>query len=355
MPFEHYRQQTEERIRRMRRDLQGDNAEWIVQANTPFELQPENHKPKNGMLVIHGLFDSPFKMRDLATFYQQQGFLVQAILLEGHGTIPEHLQDIEYHQWIENTTNAINSLKKVVDNIYITGFSTGGILALRHCLLDDSIKGIVTLCPAIKLKTVISIGTHILNWTKRIIERDYWNKNNVEHDPTKYTTFPMNAPYQVANLADEFEALNKLHSLTTPLFMITSEDDETISGPQCFNYFSKTTNSHNRMIYYTNSEVQPDDSRISIETTYDATQHILDYSHICIPTSPSNQHYGIHGDYQSIIHYANKEDSTLYSGAISRQNLKKYNMQRLSYNPKFEAMCQQIALFLKTLSENDNQ
>lgn len=229
MSFKHYQQQTEQRIRRLRRDLDNDNAEWIVTANTPFELQPDDQAPQKGMLLLHGLFDSPFKMRDLGKFYQQQGFLVRAILLDGHGTIPEQLDEIEYSQWLDNVTTAVHSLQKVVTDVYITGFSTGGLLALHHCLTNQNIKAIVTLCPALKLHAVAALGTQILTLTKRVIERDYWNIDPLDIDPVKYTEFPMNAPYQVNTLAKKFSALNKDFPLKTPLFIAMSEDDETVS------------------------------------------------------------------------------------------------------------------------------
>lgn len=106
MSFEHYQQQMEERIRRSRRDLEEKNAEWIITANSPFQFLPKNPKPDKGIVLIHGLLDSPFKMQDLGRFFQTQGFLVHGILLEGHGTNPENLENVTYQEWIEHTKSS---------------------------------------------------------------------------------------------------------------------------------------------------------------------------------------------------------------------------------------------------------
>ncbi len=55
MSYAHYQQQTQDKIKRLRRDLNSENAEWIIEANTPFEFLPERSCAKKGMLMIHGL------------------------------------------------------------------------------------------------------------------------------------------------------------------------------------------------------------------------------------------------------------------------------------------------------------
>lgn len=346
MPFAHYQQQTANKIKRLRRDLDSKHAEWILDANSPFEFEPKSTDCKKGMLMIHGLLDSPFTMRDLGHFYQQQGFLVRGILLDGHGTIPEQLKDVDYHQWIANVNLAVKSLRKVVDEIYITGFSTGGLLALHHCLTDTDIKAIITLCPALKLNTTISLGTKFFILAKNLVEHDYWHIDTEKNDPTKYNQFPINAVHQVTSLGEHFMAINKKTPLTLPLMMIATADDETVQGEACYTFFQAQHNHSNHMLYYTNQTEIEADHQIEIIKTHDEENHILSYSHIAIPFSPKNPHYGIHGDYQQAVHYHDVLDNIIYRGAVSKENLKRYNLQRLSYNPQFNTMCNAIKRFL---------
>ena len=66
-----------------------------VDGNSPYELEPKGDNTagkqkrwRRGILLIHGLSDSPYCMRHLAKCFQRNGFRVKAILLPGHGTQP---------------------------------------------------------------------------------------------------------------------------------------------------------------------------------------------------------------------------------------------------------------------------
>ena len=94
------------------------NPTAIIDANTPFELKPE--KPvstttRYGALLIHGLLDCPFIMRDIGNTLQSQGLLVRSILLPGHGTVPSGLLQVKYQDWLQATHYGITSLSKEVD------------------------------------------------------------------------------------------------------------------------------------------------------------------------------------------------------------------------------------------------
>src|SRR3990167_5170318 len=79
LPFSDYIQKIRHIIAHARQDLD-QRAKWIIEANSPFELRPDN-KPTRGALLIHGLLDSPFIMRDIAERFRDQGYLVRSILL----------------------------------------------------------------------------------------------------------------------------------------------------------------------------------------------------------------------------------------------------------------------------------
>src|SRR5690348_2719348 len=71
-----------------------------VEPNLPFELKPATRSPKQGVLLLHGLLDSPFVMKDIGNYFQSQGMLVRALVLPGHGTVPGALLNVSYHDWL---------------------------------------------------------------------------------------------------------------------------------------------------------------------------------------------------------------------------------------------------------------
>src|ERR1700722_12874625 len=75
--FLDYIEQSKRMIADTRIDLETYNKKKIIEANAPFELRPETKDNKKGVLLIHGLLDSAFQMREIGEHLQSQGFLVR--------------------------------------------------------------------------------------------------------------------------------------------------------------------------------------------------------------------------------------------------------------------------------------
>src|SRR3989304_119468 len=83
--FDDYVLQMREIVEKTRVDLQNPHQEKIINANSPCEWRPSN-PAKIGVLLIHGLFDSPTVMQSLFDHFKARNFLVRSVLLPGHGT-----------------------------------------------------------------------------------------------------------------------------------------------------------------------------------------------------------------------------------------------------------------------------
>jgi hypothetical protein len=143
--------------------------------------------------------------------------------------------------------------------------------------------------------------------------------------------------------------------LTMPIFTVATADDESISTKAVFSFFTKQENPLNRLlIYTTNTKVDYKDHRIVLKNSGFSEKKIIDFAHTAIPIAPTNPHYGEQGDFKDFQHYrydAKKfSKGPIYLGAISKKNLKNYIIQRLSYNPDYDGMMQQIDDFLKNIA-----
>ena len=123
VPFDEYVRKTGQMIEKTRVDINESNRAVILAANIPFELKPdESNYPRNGkgryergVLLIHGLSDSPYLMKAVARHFQTRGFLVRSILLPGHGTVPGDLLQVTYQEWIRATEYGIYQMKLQVE------------------------------------------------------------------------------------------------------------------------------------------------------------------------------------------------------------------------------------------------
>ena len=169
---------------------------FIIEQNSPYELIPD--KPTGvGALLLHGLLDCPFSLRETANHLSQQGVHCRSILLPGHGTRPEHLLTVSYHDWLQAVRYGIESFAKTVDRLYIVGYSTGAALAIYHALQLSNIAGLVLLAPAIKIKEYISVlltQKPIMHWGSN---HKLWVFKTEETDYVKYHSMCLNAALQV--------------------------------------------------------------------------------------------------------------------------------------------------------------
>jgi esterase/lipase len=357
LSFSDYIKQCQELIAARRPDLQTNSPQYqrILDANSPCELRPAtlpNDNIKRGVLLIHGLLDCPFSLRDIGKQLQQAGMLCRSILLPGHGTKPADLLNVSYHEWIKAVRYGVESLKNDVDRIYLIGYSTGATLSIYQALQDAQINSIILLSPAIRIKAPVDLVVGWKHLTQFLHGNLPWVYREKEDDYAKYLSIPFNAVSQVSKLTEVINDLRRLNELKQPMLMIMSREDETVSSYRAIDYFSALKNPDNRFLLYTSIDHRYPDHRITIRLSGHPDLHINHFSHTAIPFSPQNIHYGPQGDYP----YASKNDAFTY-GAYNRLEVKACNIMHqagilksprheLTYNPDFDYMSKQITQFI---------
>jgi alpha-beta hydrolase superfamily lysophospholipase len=81
--------------------------------NRSFILQPPG-APAGSVVLLHGLTDAPYSLRHVALRYRDRGFVVVAIRLPGHGTVPAGLTRVEWDDWSEATRLAVREARRRV-------------------------------------------------------------------------------------------------------------------------------------------------------------------------------------------------------------------------------------------------
>jgi esterase/lipase len=341
-------------ISQHRCDLNTADAEKIITANAPFELRPQ--KPAQcGALLIHGLFDSPLMMRDIGLQLQAQGILTRAILLPGHGTVPGDLLHVDYHQWLQAVRYGIATFSKEVKTLFLIGFSTGASLALYHTLQNThGIAGVILLSPALKINSVFASLANMHQAFSRVWPRAAWfhQDKNEMLDYAKYYSIPFNAVYQVYKLT---QAIKKEKPATLPLLFALSQNDNTVCSNASLDYFHHQLHAKNHLLLYSNDATFATDPRITQRHTSYPLLRIRDFSHLSLPISPRNPHYGEEGDYRFASHIKT-DDQTIYGEFSPSQiyfnewlfklKLSSHHYQRLTFNPDFDFLMRRMKQFI---------
>lgn len=177
--------------------------------NRSYKLDVEN--PKAVALVVHGLSDSPYTLKNIAGALQKAGVVVYAIRLPGHGTLPSSLDNVVWQDWLAAVQVVQNHIKQQhagLPYIYL-GYSTGAALGVKTTL--DAIAGndripdqLFLLSPALGVSPLARFANlqRVLSHLE-LFNKARWLDILPEYDPYKYNSFPKNAGRQISLLISQ--------------------------------------------------------------------------------------------------------------------------------------------------------
>lgn len=367
--FADYVAQQRKMIAQARSRIGSPNTEIIIDGNAPFELRPSGNYPagrekpyKRGVLLTHGLTDSPYFMRHLGEFFQQNGFRVMAVLLPGHGTQPGDLLDVHWHEWAKAVAYGADKLAAEVDDLYLAGFSAGGALSVYQSLRDSRVRGLFLFSPAFKISPKAAWANlhKAYSW---LIPSAKWISIMPDRDIYKYESFPKNAAAQMYALTREVNEQRLLHKLNLPVFTAASADDTTTDTLATLNFMINMPHPSGKLVLYTAAGGRhihgfPEEKLEQVNSVV-PKQKILSFAHTSIVLPPNDAHYGEKGDYSNCTHYypnemdkydaCNNRPAEVLQGEITAQNLAAGTLRRLMVNPHFAELKNSMRRFIAKL------
>ncbi|MFO7496914.1 MAG: alpha/beta fold hydrolase, partial [Desulfobacterales bacterium] len=219
-------------------DPQGRRPNW----NRSFELPAES--PAGGVLLLHGMSDSPYSLRALGQSLNQHRFWVVGLRLPGHGTAPSGLLSIHWEDMAAAVQLGMAHLAAKLGEkpIHIIGYSTGASLALDFAL--NALDGRSAPVPASLVLISPAIGLHpaaaLAKWKRRLailpgLGGLAWLVVEPEFDPYKYNSFATNAGEQVHRLTRSVagrvasRARSHPERVLPPTLVLKSNADATVS------------------------------------------------------------------------------------------------------------------------------
>lgn len=173
--------------------------------NRSFELRGSG---AGGVLLLHGMSDSPYSLRALGESLNRRGYHVVGLRLPGHGTAPSGLRYVSWQDMAAAVDLAYAHLRTTPGSesapIHLIGYSTGASLALDLTL--RAFEGANHTVPA--SLTLISPAVRIHGAARLAGFKDSlsavpglaglsWLTVMAEFDPYKYNSFATNAGKQV--------------------------------------------------------------------------------------------------------------------------------------------------------------
>ncbi len=183
-------------------DLRSTEPYW----NRSLEFAVDD--PRGGVLLLHGMSDSPYSLHRFSDELVSLGYYVLALRYPGHGTIPSGLRQVSHEDMSAAVHLAAVHLSERLAGapMHIIGYSTGATLGLEYAMdaLEQGLQhpaSLVLISPAIRVHASASLagftdsasglpGSSNMAWLSIL----------PEPDPYKYNSFPTNAAAVVNSL-----------------------------------------------------------------------------------------------------------------------------------------------------------
>lgn len=356
MPFAAYVQQAQALLHSAHAGK--NEEESIVAGNAPFELYPADGlrrasgKPwRRGIVLTHGLSDSPYHMRHLAAFFQRNGFRVMAVLLPGHGTQPGDLLHTRWQQWAATVAYGADCMAAEVDELYLGGFSAGAALSVLQASQDRRVRGLFLYSPALGITARARwAGLHRLySW---LLPDAAWLSVMLDRDFYKYESFCKNAAAQMYALTQSLPR----QMPDIPVFAAASADDATVESAATLRFMRDAPHPQNRLVWYATARVEQ--PKLEWVDSALPQQRILGSAHTAVVMPPDDPHYGAAGSYANCLHYQNEDgqryraclaDKEAWLGEVTAANLARGMLRRLMYNPHYAQMEASMQTFIEGL------
>lgn len=291
-----------------RRKFVSDDPAAELRWNTPSEPLPAGDAVgTRGILLIHGLGDSPWSFVDQARTYANAGWLVRTVLLPGCGTRPEDMLEPTADDWRRVVREQAEILDRDLKTlhpgektqVWLGGFSTGCNLAIEFASRHEWISGLVLFSPAVEVRTHLAFMAPILapfiNWLREPEDSMMGGQT-----PFRYTIVPVQALAAFVDTMRSAEDALLRKPFDRPAVIMMSEHDSVVNTQALLETFPKRfTNPRTRILWYGSqsaaSELSGNDPRVVVRSDYLPDENITSFSHMGLLYSPENPQYGKEG------------------------------------------------------------
>ncbi|WP_078742471.1 alpha/beta hydrolase [Pseudomonas fluorescens] len=290
--FADYRQQTLTHIERDRNFLNSDHT-LELNWNVPREWIPEQPNAR-GVLLVHGLGDSPGSFLDVAKQLASEGYRVRTVLLPGHGTKPADMLEASLDDWRRTVEQQVALLSKEVDFVYLGGFSTGANLVVDYAMDDQSIAGLLLFSPAFKSNLFIDWMTPWLATVKPWLRQP--TGTTPQQTPMRYQNVPTYgfAQYYLSSTAVRSKLASR--EFLRPVLVVSAAHDSVVDVAFVRDTFNRRfPNPASRMIWYGDLAKELQSPRMLVRSDRLPAEKISQFSHMGVLFSPDNPQYGRQG------------------------------------------------------------
>lgn len=359
--FDDYIRSIEGELRAHRVAFNPAQSERELTLVAPFRQAPEAScgAPRGIAVLVHGLSDTAFAMRDLANSFARHCFEARALLLPGHGTRAADLLGIDHNDWRLHVNAAVEQAAHEHETVVVAGFSLGAVLALSAAAeLPDRVDGVIGLSPAYRLRA----GTlaRQAGWLARLRP---WLDEDPREEFARYEAMP------TRGIASTMAALNAMHcqvrarGVPMPWLMVQSADDEVVHSKANLDFFERRADNARSTVlsYFSDPAQRVERARVQWLNSADTELRVAGLSHLAVHIAPDNPQYGVNGSFRNcgsapyrdaVEIHACREAAQVWYGVGGQRLPPGQAGARATFNPHYVALERRIGAFLAELASS---
>jgi carboxylesterase len=189
-----------------------------------------------GCLCLHGFTGGPYEVAPLVDYLQERtDWIFRVPTLPGHGETAT-LKGIQYQEWIHHAEKEWQQLQETCDEVYVIGFSMGGLIA-SFLAANYPVDKLVLLSAAAYYMNPRQLAADM-----KEVMRDFLNGSLQENElflryKRKITETPLAATWQFSRLVSYIRPMLPL--IEVPTFIAQGECDG-IVPPKSAEYLYQT-------------------------------------------------------------------------------------------------------------------
>lgn len=184
-----------------------------------------------GCLFIHGFTGAPYEVEPLASYIKKQtDWIVKVPTLPGHG-VTLSLKGHTYKEWISHAEQELLLLMKEVDEVYVIGFSMGGVIA-SYLAAKYEVKKLVLLSAAVYYVNPKQLAVDVKNMIKDLFGGKINNNELFNRYKKKIVETPLSSTIEFRKLVKEIKPY--IQKLNMPVLIVQGECDGIVPVKSAF-------------------------------------------------------------------------------------------------------------------------
>ncbi|ETI66139.1 alpha/beta hydrolase [Neobacillus vireti] len=199
-----------------------------------------------GCLCIHGFTGAPYEVEPLVGYLQERTDWVFSVpTLPGHGELSS-LKGIHYQEWIDHAGVELGKLSEICDEVYVIGFSMGGLIA-SYLAAHYPVKKLILLSAAAYYINPKQLAADIKMAILDSLHGNLLDNELFLHYKRKITETPFAATLQFRRLVTFIKPL--LNQVKVPTLIAQGECDG-IVPPKSAEYLYRTIGAQEKKLMF---------------------------------------------------------------------------------------------------------